>query len=104
MDIKDMQNQVNEWVSQFDPSYWPPLSIMAQISEETGELAKEINDLYGGRVKKKEDPKKEISSEICDIMFALICMANTHNIDLSKAWNEKNQQRFERDKDRYKKI
>tara|TARA_Y100000310_G_C20081741_1_gene534169 strand:- start:70 stop:408 length:339 start_codon:yes stop_codon:yes gene_type:complete len=103
MDIVDMQKQVDEWVSQYDPAYWPPLSIIAQLSEETGELARAINNEYGGRVKKAADPKTEIGSEICDIMFALICMANSHNINLSEMWNKTIGARCERDKDRYEK-
>jgi len=34
MSLKDMQKDVNDWVSQFKTGYWPPLSINAQISEE----------------------------------------------------------------------
>jgi len=98
-----MQKQVDEWVSKYDPAYFPPLSIMAQISEEAGELARELNNLYGGRVKKEGDPKTKIGAEICDMMFALICLANSHNIDLSKAWDETILPRIERDKDRYNK-
>jgi NTP pyrophosphatase (non-canonical NTP hydrolase) len=103
MDLKDMQIQVDEWVNQFDPAYWPPLSIMAQISEESGELARELNNLYGGRVKKEGDPQTKIGSEICDLFFALICLANSHNINLSEAWDKTIGTRCERDKNRFDK-
>ena len=96
-----MQIQVDDWVSQFETPYWPPLSMMAQLSEEVGELARVLNNEYGGRVKKAADPNSEIGSEICDIIFALICIANSHNINLSERWDKTIGARCERDKERY---
>jgi NTP pyrophosphatase (non-canonical NTP hydrolase) len=103
INLREMQLQVDSWVSQFDPAYWPPLSMLAQISEEVGELARNLNNEYGGRVKKDADNIKGIREEICDIMFGLICLANSHNIDLDQAWKETISKRCNRDKDRYKK-
>jgi len=101
--LRDMQLEVDKWISQFTPSYWPPLSIMAQISEEAGELARNLNNMYGGRVKKEADATKHLSEEMCDIIFALICLANSHNIDLDKSWRETISARCKRDENRYEK-
>jgi NTP pyrophosphatase (non-canonical NTP hydrolase) len=103
MDIVDMQKQVDDWVSQYDPTYFPPLSIMAQVAEETGELARSLNNEYGGRVKKAADPKTEIGSEICHVIFALVCLANSHSINLGEMWDKTIGARCERDKERYEK-
>ncbi|WP_461571027.1 nucleoside triphosphate pyrophosphohydrolase family protein, partial [Thermincola ferriacetica] len=46
MDIKDMQKEVHEWISQFEEGYWHPLSMLARMTEEVGELAREINHRY----------------------------------------------------------
>jgi NTP pyrophosphatase (non-canonical NTP hydrolase) len=102
--LKELQIQVDKWCNTFTPAYFPPLSIMAQIQEESGELAKEINDRYGGRVKKSGEDTKDIGAELCDLFFALFFMANSHNINLSEAWDKTIGPRFERDKDRYNKI
>lgn len=99
--LRKIQIEVDEWIQE-NGGYFKPLSIMAQISEESGELARTLNNLYGDRVKKMEDPDKEIGKEICDLMFALICLANSHNIDLDKFWKETISARCERDKNRYK--
>ena len=99
--LREMQVMVDDWVQQFTPAYWPPLSMLAQISEEVGELAMNVNNEYGGRVKKESDNIKGIEQEICDIMFGLICMANSHNIDLDKAWKETISKRCNRDQNRY---
>ena len=98
-----MQKDVDDWVQQFDPAYWPPLSIMAAISEETGELAREINDRYGGRKKKQEEENKELGNEITDLIFNCICLANSHDIDLDEAWRRKMDKCYNRDNDRYEK-
>ena len=98
-----MQKEVDDWVSQFKFPYWPPLSILAQITEETGELASELNDRYGGRVKKQGEEKKEIEDEISDIIFALICLANSHKIDLDEAWKRNMDKKYNRDSNRYEK-
>jgi NTP pyrophosphatase (non-canonical NTP hydrolase) len=44
MSFKDAPRDVDEWVKQFKTPYWPPLSILARITEEVGELSKELND------------------------------------------------------------
>ena len=102
--LRDMQLEVDKWINQFTSNYWPPLSIMAQISEETGELARNLNNMYGGRVKKEADQEKKVGSEICDIIFALICLANSHNIDLNHAWKETISARCKRDENRFERI
>jgi len=103
MSFKDQQKDVDDWVNQFKIPYWPPLSILARITEEVGELATELNDRYGGRVKKPNDDAKDIGNEMGDIIFALICLANSHNIDLDESWKKIMDKCYGRDKDRYEK-
>ena len=100
--LKSMQKQVDDWIKNEAGGYWEPLSIQAQITEESGELARVVNNLYGGRRKKVGDPETQIGSEISDLFFALVCMANYHNINLEEMWNKTISARCERDKNRYK--
>ncbi|MDO8623634.1 MAG: MazG nucleotide pyrophosphohydrolase domain-containing protein [archaeon] len=99
--VKDMQKQVDDWI-QKNGGYWEPLSILGQCQEELGELARVVNNLYGGRRKKLGDPEGEIGSETSDLMFALVCLLNYHHIDLESAWIKTIDARCERDKTRYK--
>jgi len=101
LEIKAMQEKVDKWIRE-NGGYWDPLSISAQIQEEAGELAREVNNRYGGRKRKSSEEERDIGEEICDLMFALICMANSHEIDLEKYWTETISRRCERDKTRYK--
>ena len=101
MSIKELQKQVDDWVQQYKVPYWQPLSILARVTEEVGELAQELNDRYGGRVKKEGEDYEDIGVEIADILFALICLANSHNINLDESWEKVIDKCYGRDKDRY---
>ena len=81
MKIKNMQEDVHDWVLQ-NGGYWPPLSMMARLTEEVGELAREINHEYGMKKRKQEEQIKSISGEIGDILWTLICISNHLNINL----------------------
>ena len=86
--MKKIQKQVDDFVKQYKMGYWEPLEILARIVEETGELAREINHLYGPKKKKPEEDTKELADEIGDIIFTLCCLANSKNIDLDKAFQK----------------
>ncbi|MBU1988789.1 MAG: nucleotide pyrophosphohydrolase [Nanoarchaeota archaeon] len=104
MPIKDYQKEVDEWVKQFEPPYWKPHEILARLSEEVGELAREINHIYGPKKKKADEETREMADEMGDIFFTLICLANSHNIDLDEVMNRVLEKSRVRDKDRYEKI
>jgi len=103
MSLNDLKKQVDSWINQQDIKYWEPLSILAAIAEENGELAREINDRFGGRIKKETDDTKDIGDELADIVFNIICLANSQGINLDEAWQRKMDKCHGRDKDRFKK-
>ncbi|MGH7658851.1 MAG: nucleotide pyrophosphohydrolase, partial [Gemmatimonadales bacterium] len=43
MTLAEAQKRVDEWISQYEEGYFDPLTNMARLSEEVGELAREIN-------------------------------------------------------------
>ena len=57
MTLRDSQARVDAWISQFEEGYFPPLTNMARLSEEVGELAREINHRFGQKTKKKDEPE-----------------------------------------------
>ncbi|MFH0755099.1 MAG: nucleotide pyrophosphohydrolase [bacterium] len=101
--MKKEQKQVNEWVNQYKIGYWKPHEILARITEETGELAREINHMYGPKKKKPTEDNKELGDEIADILFALICLANSLDIDLDENFKNIMNKCYGRDKDRFEK-
>lgn len=75
--------------------------MMARLSEEVGELAREVNHHYGEKPKKTTEQEKTVEEELGDILFVLTCFANSLEIDLSEAF-ELAISKFEtRDKDRW---
>lgn len=101
MTLKQVQYDVHKWITQFKIEYFKPMEIIAQMIEELGELSREINNRYGPRTKKSPEDTADIQKELCDILFAVICMANSHNIDLDEAWKEKMDKQYGRDQNRF---
>ncbi|MBS3094339.1 nucleotide pyrophosphohydrolase [Candidatus Pacearchaeota archaeon] len=104
MTIKDMQKEVDEWISQYKVGYYPPLAIITQSVEELGELAREVNNRYGPRIKKSPSDTAEIGEEITDVIFAMICLANSQGINLEEKWKKKMEKCYGRDDNRWEKI
>jgi NTP pyrophosphatase (non-canonical NTP hydrolase) len=85
--LKDAQHRVDSWIVQFEEGYFDPLTNLARLAEEVGELAREVNHRFGRKTKKAEEPDGDLAMEMADIMFVLICMANREGIDLQRAFD-----------------
>lgn len=103
MEIREMQNEVDRWIGQFEEGYWHPLSMLARLTEEVGELAREINHTYGQKPKKPGEPEGDIALELADILFIIVCYANSLNIDLEEAFKKMIAKYYRRDSDRWTK-
>jgi NTP pyrophosphatase (non-canonical NTP hydrolase) len=87
MSLRQSQDRVDGWIRQFEEGYFHPLTNMARLTEEVGELAREINHRFGQKTKKQEEPDADLGMEMADILFVLICMANREGIDLQQAFD-----------------
>ncbi len=85
MDLREIQQQVDAYIGQFKEGYFPPLVNLARLTEEVGELAREINHRHGPKTKKHDEPEGDIALELGDILFVLVVLANQMDIDLSEA-------------------
>ena len=88
MTIAQAQAAVDQWIGQFEEGYWPPLSNLARLTEEVGELARELNHRYGHKPKKANEPEQDIGIELADILFVLIAIANEQRIDLTASFEQ----------------
>lgn len=98
---KEIEEKVDAYISQFEEGYFSPLALIARLSEEVGELAREINHTYGEKPKKDTEEVKTIEEEIGDIIFVLACFTNSLQLDLSKAFHQSMCKIEERDKHRW---
>ena len=99
--MKQHQKELDNWFKKNDWLYWSPLSILAQLFEECGEFARIVNHLYGDKKKKKTEAAQDLEEEIGDIIFTLICFANSKKIDLDKAIKKTFKKVITRDKNRF---
>ena len=67
--------------------YWSPSWLLAAITEEIGEVSKELQLLEGLRPN-KEGSKTRLKEEIGDVLFTLICLARGTNVDIISALND----------------
>jgi NTP pyrophosphatase (non-canonical NTP hydrolase) len=102
--LQQMQREVDAYISQFKEGYFSPLSMMARMSEEVGELAREVNHHFGEKPKKAEEADNSIEMELGDILFITLCFANSLNIDLTEAHNKVMHKFQTRDANRWTKI
>lgn len=85
MTLDELQQAVDQWISRHEEGYWPPLANLARLSEEVGELAREINHHHGPKRKKDTESEGSVAEEMGDILFTLATLANALEIDLGKA-------------------
>ena len=104
MKISEAQAAVDAYVSQFKEGYWPPLTNLARLIEEVGELARELNHRYGHKTKKPGEPEQDIGLELADILFVIIAIANEQKIDLESAFGQVLDKYQVRDRDRWTRL
>jgi NTP pyrophosphatase (non-canonical NTP hydrolase) len=99
--ISEAQQAVDAYIGQFAEGYWPPLTNLARLVEEVGELARELNHRFGHKTKKPGEPEQDLGLEIGDILFVLIAIANEQQIDLEESFARVLEKYDVRDVDRW---
>ena len=101
MAFASIQNEVDQWISQFQEGYFPPLAMLARLSEEVGELARVLMHEYGGKKPKPGEDPGDAGDEIADAIFVLVCLANSLHIDLDEKFGAMMDKYRRRDADRW---
>lgn len=99
--LSDMQKEVDTYISQFKTGYFSPLANLARLTEEVGELAREINHYHGEKKKKDSEAENTIEAELGDNLFVLLCLANSLGIDMTESFNRTMEKFNTRDKYRF---
>lgn len=104
--IRDYQEAVDQWIQTIGIKYYSELTNTAILMEEVGELARLISREYGEQSWKKgskpENPHEELAAEMADILFCLVCIANSTGVDLTEAVSANLVKKAIRDKDRHR--
>ena len=101
MTIREAQDHVDQWIKTYGVRYFNELTNMACLTEEVGELARVIARKYGEQ-SFKEGESQDVSEEMADVLWVLICLANQTGVDLTAALEASIEKKTARDKDRHK--
>lgn len=101
--IKQMQTIVDQWITTVGVRYFSPLTNMAILAEETGEVARIMARIHGDQTPKPGE-KLDLADELADILWVVAALANQNNVDLSQAFVNNIAKKNIRDKDRHKNL
>jgi NTP pyrophosphatase (non-canonical NTP hydrolase) len=82
--ITEAQRAVDTWIRAHG-GYWEPLAQLARLTEEVGEVAREMNHHYGPKRKKPTEAERALADEFGDLLYIVIATANTVGVDLDAA-------------------
>ena len=102
MTIQQAQKKVDAWIKTTGVRYFDPLTNLGILMEEVGELSRLMVRTYGEQSFKKSDEGRDLSDEMADVLWVLICLANQTGVDLSQAFRKNLEKKTNRDKDRHK--
>jgi len=100
--IKDCQKIVDAWIQTVGVRYFSELTNFAQLVEEVGEVGRIMSRTYGDQSFKKSDEGRELSTELADVFFVLLCIANQTGVDLTQAFLHGMEKRTKRDRERHR--
>ena len=101
MTIQEAQERVDQWIKTYGVRYFNELTNMTVLTEEVGELARVMARKYGEQ-SFKEGESQDVSEEMADVLWVLICLANQTGVDLTAALEASIEKKTLRDKDRHK--
>ena len=101
LSLNEAQKIVDDWILQYGVRYFSEMTNLAILMEEVGELSRLMSRTYGDQSFKKSDTKSSIPSEIGDILFVLICLANQMGISLEDAFKQTIDKNTKRDRERH---
>ncbi|SOC19961.1 NTP pyrophosphatase (non-canonical NTP hydrolase) [Ureibacillus xyleni] len=99
--LNQLQEKVDRYIGQFKEGYFPPLELLARLTEEIGELSREVQHVYGQKKKKQSESINSIEEELGDLFFVIVCFANAQGIRLDEALLNVINKFETRDKDRW---
>jgi NTP pyrophosphatase (non-canonical NTP hydrolase) len=101
MTIKQAQIDVDQWIKTVGVKYFGELTNLGILMEEVGELSRLMVRKYGEQSFKETDKGKELSDEMADVLWVLICMANQTGVDLTEALQKNFEKKSLRDIERH---
>ncbi len=99
--LKQAQTDVDQWIKTVGVRYFNELTNLGILMEEVGELSRLMVRKYGEQSFKESDKGKELSDEMADVLWVLICLANQTGVDLTEALQKNFEKKNSRDANRH---
>lgn len=100
--LKAAQEQVDQWIQTIGVRYYNELTNLGILMEEVGELSRIMVRKYGEQSFKESDKGKELSDEMADVLWVLLCLANQTGVNLTEALKKNFEKKTIRDAERHK--
>ena len=100
MTFEQVSERVDRYISQFSEGYFPPLLMLARLTEEVGEVARVIAH-QNGKTPKPGEEMGDLELELADLLFVMVCMANERGVNLERGFERMMHKVETRDKDRW---
>jgi NTP pyrophosphatase (non-canonical NTP hydrolase) len=101
MTLQEAQQKIDQWIKSTGVRYFSELTNMAILTEEVGEVARLMSRMYGDQSFKETDKDKNLSDELADVLWVLICIANQTGVDLTQAMQRNFEKKNTRDGQRH---
>ena len=98
--LRGLQEQVDKWITGIGVRYFSPLTNMAVLTEEVGEVARIMARRYGDQSFKAGE-KSSLADEMADVLWVLVCLANQTGVALTAALEASFAKKTARDKERH---
>ena len=102
MTLEEVQSTVDQWIRSYGQRYFNEMTNTVLLMEEVGELARIMARMYGEQSFKPAEKDKDLSEEMADILFVLVCLANQTGVDLTHAFEKTMAKKTERDRERHR--
>lgn len=99
--LRRLQEEVDRWITTVGVRYFSPLTNMAILAEETGEVARIMARTHGDQ-SWKEGEKASLADELADVVWVVAAIANQHGIDLTDAFMNNLAKKSIRDRERHR--
>ena len=100
--IAQAQENVDQWIQTVGVRYFNELTNLGILMEEVGELSRLLVRQYGEQSFKESDKNRELSDEMADVLWVLICLANQTGVNLTEALEKNFDKKSLRDADRHR--
>jgi NTP pyrophosphatase (non-canonical NTP hydrolase) len=103
MYLEPLQKQIDATLQPYAKPYWDPLSNLARLIEEVGEVSRILNHQFGDKPKKPTEEHEDLADELCDVIYTVLCIANSQRLALDVPMQKVIAKLETRDKDRFAK-